>query len=503
MSALTTLALIAASGLQPQSDSRVISGSIDLRQDMVTTATDRPCTASAEHPDVLCRPIEHDRARELGCLALSLDTPMVIQRAEHGKQIIRGFPVDVGRTVDLELTPFSIHGPETRVPAAAVPRPLHLRGRVIGAEDSTAFLSTSRAGTFGWITIGDDEFTLSTGPLSGPRILTCHRRGGVADNAISWSNWSCQAVGPGNVSSPPNPMPHHRRSGPPASCRSMSIALFGDPSFVALFEGDVPAAMGYMETLVAATSEIYEANLNLRLELDHHEVFNGSAPFTITSNMYQNLVLFGAWWSCLVDEQPIRITDAAHLLIGSAVSPSGIAWTSTTCYPSVFYRTGVEGGLTGHFPYPLETQSDQNWDIYVFAHELGHNLGMEHSDAFEPPIDNCMDCAAHGPDAASGPGSIMSFCHLCEPMGMSNIKLEFHPSNVQLAEVYLDTGACLPDCTECPGDLNGDLHVDSADLGLLTAAWGTADSNADIDGDGTVSGADLAYILSFWGATCP
>lgn len=50
-----------------------------------------------------------------------------------------------------------------------------------------------------------------------------------------------------------------------------------------------------------------------------------------------------------------------------------------------------------------------------------------------------------------------------------------------------------------PGDIDGDGHVNSVDLGLLLGAWGTADPNADINGDGVVNAGDLALLLGAWG----
>ena len=53
--------------------------------------------------------------------------------------------------------------------------------------------------------------------------------------------------------------------------------------------------------------------------------------------------------------------------------------------------------------------------------------------------------------------------------------------------------------TVIPGDLNGDGRVDSADLGLLLAAWGSCTGcEADLDGDGTVGGSDLGQITANW-----
>ncbi|MBQ73023.1 MAG: hypothetical protein CMJ67_08990 [Planctomycetaceae bacterium] len=49
------------------------------------------------------------------------------------------------------------------------------------------------------------------------------------------------------------------------------------------------------------------------------------------------------------------------------------------------------------------------------------------------------------------------------------------------------------------GDLNDDGRVDSADLGLLLAAWGRCEGcDADFDGDGMVGGSDLGQITANW-----
>ena len=49
----------------------------------------------------------------------------------------------------------------------------------------------------------------------------------------------------------------------------------------------------------------------------------------------------------------------------------------------------------------------------------------------------------------------------------------------------------------CPADLNGDNIVNGVDLGLLLAAWGTAEQ--DITGDDTTDGVDFGIMLASWG----
>ena len=61
----------------------------------------------------------------------------------------------------------------------------------------------------------------------------------------------------------------------------------------------------------------------------------------------------------------------------------------------------------------------------------------------------------------------------------------------------LAMGALVPGTPAVPGDLNGDGHVDGADLASLLSAWGG--TGGDVNHDGTTDGADLAILLSNWG----
>jgi hypothetical protein len=68
---------------------------------------------------------------------------------------------------------------------------------------------------------------------------------------------------------------------------------------------------------------------------------------------------------------------------------------------------------------------------------------------------------------------------------------------------YANYGACstrnatVEFVDPCPADLNGDNIVNGVDLGLLLAAWGTAEQ--DITGDDRTDGVDLGIMLASWG----
>ncbi len=61
----------------------------------------------------------------------------------------------------------------------------------------------------------------------------------------------------------------------------------------------------------------------------------------------------------------------------------------------------------------------------------------------------------------------------------------------------------LPEATlVCLGDLNGDLSVDTADLGILIGEFGGAGILADINNDGVVDTADLGTLVAQFGSDC-
>jgi len=59
-------------------------------------------------------------------------------------------------------------------------------------------------------------------------------------------------------------------------------------------------------------------------------------------------------------------------------------------------------------------------------------------------------------------------------------------------------GSRAPCPRACPGDLDGDVDTDMADLNTLLAAFGSSDKG-DVDGDGDTDMADLAILLANWG----
>ncbi len=67
----------------------------------------------------------------------------------------------------------------------------------------------------------------------------------------------------------------------------------------------------------------------------------------------------------------------------------------------------------------------------------------------------------------------------------------------EAGQTYIVYGRCI-----ISGNLNGDLVVDTADLGILIAQFGTIGPEADLNNDNTVDTADLGILIGAFGSTC-
>jgi len=163
----------------------------------------------------------------------------------------------------------------------------------------------------------------------------------------------------------------------------------------------------------------------------------------------------------------------------------------------------------------------ESYTIRLFA---GDTLLVEDLDNVDPPMGGWAESvvafyAPNGHPALGQPLKIELTRVAGAQANFDNVRLEkgFADCNgnglsdhLDLAlGLALDTNANgVPD--ECegitpgiPGDIDGDLDVDGADLGLLLGEWGPcADCDAcagDLDGDCDVDGGDLGILLGSWG----
>lgn len=168
----------------------------------------------------------------------------------------------------------------------------------------------------------------------------------------------------------------------------------------------------------------------------------------------------------------------------------GVAWTvGGVCYDPEGYEVS---GIDGHFPYPIQHRSFDNWDLYVVSHEFGHTFGSPHTFDYSPPIE-CDD--GTGPDH----GTIMSYC--AASFGLVGVGMRFHPRVQDLMRAYIPTRPCVAPMPFQLGDYDYDGDLDDADLAAFDAylaqgfhSEGCVDA-FDMDGDRVVTACDRRLLV--------
>ncbi len=364
----------------------------------------------------------------------SIDLPL----PEGGSLRLRLQPVDV-------LTPDATIVVATRDAAGVHESPLsvHLRtfsvavdGRSEGHGVITVDTQTQTDGTTtigGFVSLPERTIWLSNGP-HGKNLGAFAFDPSRADPSLVPSGTDFCATD--LLGQPVTPPASGGIAGTPSpGCREVSMALDTDWELTnSVFGGNANAAAAYALALTAAASEIYTNDLNVRLRVSYLRLWTGNGPDSDPWNQgstVDQLFQYRDYW--VANEAGVP-RDLGHFLSGRGLG-GGVAWLPGLCGGD--YAFGLSANLGGSFPYPLVDHDGGNWDIMVFAHEIGHNFGSPHTHDYAPPLDGCGlgDCSA------AGTGTIMSYCHTC-PGGMTNIALHFHPQNVVTMLDFLDTNGC-------------------------------------------------------------
>jgi hypothetical protein len=350
-------------------------------------------------------------------LDVSADAYRTLARAPQRVRL--PVPLPDGGELVLDLQRTAVTGPQTRFVRAtragewelAAPRVQLWRGQVEGDPPSTALLAfTPRGAGNGLIQPSSGEpITLSPLRPTGGGTLAILRVGaGVSMPEV---------VEPCGVGSPAEVLPEPRAAlsfpesiKPQRDVQTIRVAIEADYEFVQLFDGDTTAAAAYIVHLISAVSEIYRRDLALKLRIDFVRIWTEDVePFG--ADDINSLYLH---WTQNEDPTPYNIV---HLLSGRRdLDYGGVAFADDICREFCY---GISGLLLGSFA-PGPPLSDLgNWDLYVVAHEMGHNLGTFHThDGYLPPIDEC-------PTGAFARGTIMSYCHTLAG-GLLNVDLRFH-----------------------------------------------------------------------------
>jgi hypothetical protein len=319
----------------------------------------------------------------------------------------------------------------------------------------------------------------------------------VASDASTWSKGRVPCGGAAAIDWIEASRGGHTATRAAGDCRVLRVAFDTDWDFTdTLFGGDADDAAAYVLEVAAAVSVIYAEELDMTIEVAHVRTWSdeASCPYDPTEQTDTMLNQFRTEWSA---NPPTTDRHVAHLMSGSASPVSaGQAWLRSACRTTGY---SFSSQIDGDFSRPPVDHSWNIWDLLVVSHEIGHNLGANHTHEMTPPIDGC----GSGDCSNAWGGTIMSYCHTCTPQGSRNIVLAFHDRVRADIDAFLDT----VNSVSCPigpasADLNGDGLVGRADLIQFLQTFGTCQQcgcAGDLDHSGAIDVHDLLRLLEVWG----
>jgi cysteine-rich repeat protein len=409
-------------------------------------------TASAALAAPLLRPrTAADGAASASERRLDLDHAALHELRARGSATLADFPLGVDGTATLDvhrIEPFTktvrieVASP-TGVATIPAPDTLYFGGTVAGSPRSVVFLAARADSVHGFVVRDDRTFPF------GPGTDGTLRSYALAD--VDAARYPGPSDFCANDLHPELPIGQPTRRTPTAAMTTAQItdvleaqvAVDSDTEFLAKFASP-DAAVGYLSDLFAAANVIYEQQVQVHLKLNYIRLRSGSDPWSASDTVGQ-LTELESYWKNAGNGMPNAANDIVHFVSGKPVT-GGIAYVGSACDNS--YHFGVSQ-VYGSFDV-----SDPNgiWDVLVVTHEIGHNVGTQHSHCYVPPLDHCyngeLGCYSGPESLPAGGGTIMSYCHLL-PGGLANIDLVFGAPVASTIREFVTSVACLDVVATC------------------------------------------------------
>ncbi len=248
-----------------------------------------------------------------------------------------------------------------------------------------------------------------------------------------------------------------------------------------------------IDFMVGAHNAVATIYTNEAVKTEISEIFIHTSPDSYNTTDQGDL---------LVDFRTTRTVyngDLAHFVYTGDPAGGGIAYLDVICSNFDYGVSKVDLTFNDYPTY--------NWTVNVLTHELGHNMGSNHTHACvwngnNTAIDGCgptYDAGLAEGACATGPlpasGTVMSYCHLLGAVGV-DLSLGFGPQPGAVIRDRVYNANCLSACNQCPTfsilgtpeDCVGNLgsvrvgYASAGDSGNITYAWSNGSNTSEITG---------------------
>lgn len=243
----------------------------------------------------------------------------------------------------------------------------------------------------------------------------------------------------------------NRPAAPANLCNKVSVYWEVDYAVYYNKGFDITVVQNHINGLFNQVAAVYQ-NEGIAIELADLYVWTVPDPYR-TSSRNDALDDFRMRWNKLNDS---FTGDIAMLIAGGPSNLGGVAYINVLCYRYYAYAyTQIYGYYSN---YPVFSS-----DVYLVAHEMGHNLGSRHtqwcgwntgSGGTCGAIDNCYPVESEGncstcPSTinisvlpAGWKGTIMSYCHIAPDVGV-NFNNGFGPLPQAVIRNAVAASSCL------------------------------------------------------------
>ena len=395
----------------------------------------QPVSFFAKQTGQLNQNADATTALQAGTLLYWDDSKLQDLRAAAGSPVSLTLPWEGSSSITLDLVPAKNFSPDFRVhaaseggPDAAINTGIHYWGTVNGDPESLVAISVFDNELVGMVSAKGIRYTIGALANDRDRTHILYRdndlKGRPAFNCFTDDD--LHRIGkPGEVVD--------SRSTGPDNC----VRMYVEADYTVFQnKGSVANATAYITGAFSQISILY-ANESVNVVLHDLKIWNVADPYTGPSaSNYLNqfrTAMNGNFNG-----------DLAHLVGFHGLG--GVAYVDVLCFPS--YGVGYSSMNSTYSNVPT-----YSWTVEVTTHEIGHNLGSEHTHACawngnNTAIDGCGPAAGYS-EGCNGPlptsGTIMSYCHLVSGVGIDfNLGFGPQPGNLIRSKVY--NAACLNAC---------------------------------------------------------
>ncbi len=202
------------------------------------------------------------------------------------------------------------------------------------------------------------------------------------------------------------------------------------------FAGNSSAAATYTTQLMGAVAAVYRRDLRVVPKLDTLVIWTTPEPFS-SSDSGDQLSQYRQYSETNRAGQP---RDLSHYI--DSLASGGVAYLPGVCGAYGYGVSNIDADAT----FPIV---GYEWDVNVIAHELGHNLGSNHTHCYDPPIDRCWnhEDGCYSGVAVPQVGETMSYCHL-----VSSIQIGFQGFIGNVIRSTVESASCVATKTAVCGD---------------------------------------------------